>query len=247
MIGCLPISTPPRAWSVSVIVPVYNEADLIVDSLRTIGEFLGAHFADYEILVVESGSTDGSDRACDAIADIQPRMRVVHEGSRRGYGSAVRQGWSEARLDLVWVITPDLPFPLEVVLQALPLLDSHDCVLSFRSVDRRGPPRRLQSAVYNATLRLVLGLRVQHVNSAFKLVRREVVQQLSLVSNGWFIDAELIYRLQEAAIPTALLGVPLIDRSVGRSSVGFRTWVGVLRELWLFLRVRDKVANRLPG
>lgn len=220
--------------SFTVLVPVYNEAQLVTSSLGRIDEFMTSWSNDYEILVIESGSTDGSAALCDEAAAKWRSVRVIHEATRTGYGSALRLGISNATRRFLWVVTLDVPFPLESVFAALPLLDTHDAVLSYRSRDPRGFPRRVQSAVYNLLLRVLLGLRARHANSAFKVLRLSAVRAIPLVSRGWFIDAELLYRLQERGARCAVIGVPLIDRSAGASTVRFGTWVGVLRELVRF-------------
>jgi glycosyltransferase involved in cell wall biosynthesis len=222
------------ASSFTVLVPVYNEAQLVMTSLGRIDEFMSSSSTDYEVLVIESGSTDGSAALCDEAAATWPRVRVIHEARRTGYGSALRLGFSNATGTFVWVVTLDMPFPLESLLTALPLLDSHDAVLSYRSRDPRGFGRKVQSAVYNLLLRVLLGLRARHANSAFKVLRLSTVRAMPLVSAGWFIDAELLYRLQERGARCAFIGVPLIDRSAGSSTVRFGTWIGVLRELVRF-------------
>jgi glycosyltransferase involved in cell wall biosynthesis len=227
--------------SFSVIVPVYNEADLVIPSLERIDGFMSSWSTDYEIVVIESGSTDGSGPLCDEAARTSPTIRVVHEPTRAGYGSAIRLGFANATRTFAWIVTLDVPFPLESILTAAPLLDSHDCVLSYRSEDPRGIGRRFQSAVYNLLLHVLLGIRARQINSAFKVMRAGVVKEIPLGSAGWFIDAELLYRLQERGIKCAEIGVPLVDRSAGASTVGLNTWVGVLREMlrfWVQVRLR---------
>jgi glycosyltransferase involved in cell wall biosynthesis len=225
---------PLMAASFTVLVPVYNEAQLVMPSLEQISVFMNSWSPDYEILVIESGSTDGSAKLCDDAASRWPRVRVIHEPSRTGYGSALRLGIANATRTFVWVVTLDLPFPLESVFAAVPLLETHDAVLSYRSSDPRGPVRKLQSVAYNLILRSLLGLRARHANSAFKVLRVSTVRAIPLTSTGWFIDAELLYRLQERGARTTTIGVPLIDRSAGSSTVRFGTWIGVLRELMRF-------------
>lgn len=244
--------TSPRletrtAYSVSVITPVYNEVTLLRSATATILDFLGEHFDDYELILVESGSTDGSSELCTQLAAEDPRIRVFHEGARRGFGSALKLGYRSARKDLVWTITADQPFPLSAVLAAIPLLDRYECVLSFRSQDDRGWQRRVQSAVYNALVTSLLGLRVRHVNSAFKLYKRDVLLRLPYRSDSWFIDAEIIYHLTRAGIPFTEIPVELIDRTEGHSSITLRTPVALLKELWQFARsATSRVAPAPP-
>ncbi|MGH7388979.1 MAG: glycosyltransferase [Candidatus Rokuibacteriota bacterium] len=221
-------------WSVSVVIPVYNEASLIESTVLAVDAFLEQHFRDYEIVVIESGSTDGTGDICDRVA--RARVRVIHEGARNGFGSAVRLGWAHARKDLVWLVAPDVTFPLESILDALPFLDDHDCVLSYRSRDPRTAFRRLQSFVYNRLARLVLGLRVRHVNSSFKLLKRDVVARLPVRSSGWFLDTELVYRIEHEGVRYVEIPVELVERQAGRSSITPLTSVSVARELIAFLR-----------
>lgn len=230
--------------SVSVIMPVYNEVNAIPDAVRTIDGFMSGYVADYEILLIESGSTDGSGEACDQLAADFSRVRVVHEGAKRGFGSAVRRGHVEATKEVVWMITADLPFPLEVLTVALPLLKDNDCVLSYRSRDPRRVTRRVQSFVYNTLVRATLGIRVYHVNSAFKLFRRDVLPSLRLRSNSWFLDTEMVYRVQEQQLRFVEIPVPLVDRVSGTSSVGSGAPLALARELRMFARENGRLARR---
>ena len=231
-------------YSISVVMPVYNEAVTLPAAVALIDRFLAAHFRDHEILLIESGSTDGSGAACDRLATSLPAVRVVHEGARNGYGSALQLGFQAATGDLVWMITADLPFPLDAVLQAVPLLDRYDVVLSYRSRDRRSIPRRVQSVVYNWLVKRLLRLPVRHVNSAFKLYKRDTLRSLPLASRTWFIDAEIVHGVVHGGIPFVEIPVALIDRADRASSITPGTPRRLLRELWAFSR--HAAARRAP-
>lgn len=219
------------ARSLSTIVPVLNEVEAVGTAVEKIHEFVAAHFDDFEILIVESGSTDGSFEACDRLAAELPAVEVIHEGAANGFGSALRLGFGRATKDLVWVVSADLPFPLEKMLEALPLFDEHDCVLSYRVEDDRGAFRRFQSVVYNALAKSLLGLDVTHVNSTFKVYRRGVIQRLPIESRGWMADAEIVYRLERGGVRFTEIPVPLIDRTAGRSTLGPLTPLKMFRDL----------------
>jgi glycosyltransferase involved in cell wall biosynthesis len=221
--------------SVSTIVPVYNERQAIGPAVEAIDRFLQATFADYEILLIESGSTDGTADACDRIAATHQRIVVIHEGARRGFGSALKVGFRQASKDLLWVVTADLPFSLESMSAALRLLDRYDCVLSYRSADPRSLGRRVQSAIYHTLVRSVLRLPMRHVNSAFKVLKREIAASVTPRADGWFFDAELLYRIHQQGVSWTEIPVPLLDRQTGRGSVGLWTFFSVLRELLAFV------------
>ena len=235
------MNTPLHTYSLSVIIPVYNEAELLGEAVHRVNTFIAAHFADYELVIIESGSTDGTGELCDRLGAELPAVRVIHEGGRNGFGSALKRGYKEATKDWVWFITADTPFPLESMLEAMKLFPTHDCVLSFRSEDtRKSFFRKIQSVVYNNLVKILLGLRVRHVNSAFKVFKREVIQSLPLISNGWFIDAETLYWLTKRKVKYTEIPVPLIDRTGGHSTITLSTPLTLLKELRHFLRERKK-------
>jgi len=229
--------TPAR--SVTVIVPIYNDAVLLPTAVAAVDAFLGARPDwEYEILIVESGSTDGTARVADDLAAANPRVRVVHEGAKRGFGSGLRLGYAEARGSWFWLVTADLPFPLEVFDQAAPLTATHEAILSYRTSDVRPLGRRAQSLVFNALVRTVLRLPFRNINSAFKLLRGDLVRRFPLRSNGWLIDAELLYWLRTSGARWTEIPVPLVDRITGRSTVGIAAPFQVLVELVRFLRAK---------
>jgi glycosyltransferase involved in cell wall biosynthesis len=230
------METKRHPFSLSIVVPVYNEILALENGLTTVSTFLESHGFDHEILVVESGSTDGTGEKCDVLAGVLPHVRVIHEGARNGFGSAIKLGYQQARKDLVWIITVDLFFPLEAIFEAMPLLAQYDYVASYRSEDTRGLYRKMQSFVYNKLITLTLGLKVRHVNSGFKVIKRQLLSHVDLTSRGWFVDAELLYHLQKDGRTFVEIPVPLFDRTQGRSSVGALAFVKVLKEWWAFLR-----------
>jgi glycosyltransferase involved in cell wall biosynthesis len=235
------VSTHPSSESLSVIIPVYNEVELLGEAVHRINAFVGEHFADYELVIIESGSNDGTGDLCDRLATELAHVRVIHEGARNGFGSALKRGYKEATKDWVWFVTADTPFPLESMLEARKLFPTNDCVLSYRSEDtRKSFFRKIQSVVYNNLVKMSLGLRVKHVNSAFKVFKREVIQSLPLISNGWFIDAETLYWLTQRKVKYTEIPVPLIDRTGGHSTITLSTPLTLLKELRRFLQERKK-------
>ena len=235
------MNTTQTTYSMSVIIPVFNEVELLGEAVRRVNAFIAEHFGDYEVVIIESGSTDGTGELCDRLASEIPQVRVIHEGGRNGFGSALKRGYKEATKEWVWFITADTPFPLESMLDAIKLFPTNDCVLSYRSEDtRKSAFRKIQSVVYNTLVKATLGLRVKHVNSAFKVFKREVIQSLPLISNGWFIDAETLYWLTKRKVKYTEIPVPLIDRTGGHSTITLSTPITLLKELRHFLRERKK-------
>ncbi len=230
-----------KDYSVSVIIPVYNEINLLEASVYKIDNFLKSNFRDYEIIIIESGSNDGTAKKCDESAASLTDVKLIHEGSRNGFGSALKLGYRHATKDLIWLVTVDLPFPLESILLALPLLSKYDYILSYRSKDNRQLMRKIQSFVYNVIVKFSLGLKQKHVNSAFKVFKRNIVKDLNLISNSWIIEAEIIYRLKNKNVSYAEIPIPLINRTQGRSSIRGLDFISVFKELVFFVRMKDNL------
>jgi dolichol-phosphate mannosyltransferase len=218
--------------SVSVVMPVYNEAELLRPAVASVSEFLAARPDwEFEIVIVESGSTDGSDQIADELAGQNSKVRVLHEGAKRGFGSGVRLGYSQARKDWVWLVTADLPFPLVAFDQAAVFVDDYDAILSYRSADNRSALRHIWSGGYFWLSKVILGLPFRSVNSAFKLLRRDLVARLDLRENGWIVDAELLRGIHRSHARWVEIPVPLVERTAGASSVGAMTPLAMLADL----------------
>ncbi|MCE5252282.1 glycosyltransferase family 2 protein [bacterium] len=224
-------------YSITVVTPVYNEETLLEESIALIDTFLSRHFTDYEILIIESGSTDRSGEICDRLSGRYDRITVIHEGSRNGFGSALKLGFNNAAKDIVCVITADMPFPLDTIVRALPLLEQNDCVLSYRSKDnRRSYFRKIQSFVFNALIKLIFRLRMKHSSSAFKIFRRTTLQKMTFISNGWFVDIEILYWITENKVKYIEIPVELIERQSGESTITLFTPFLIIKEMFKFYK-----------
>lgn len=223
-------------YSISVVFPLYNEAGIVEEALLALIAFFRESFREWEIVVVESGSTDHSPEICDRLAREHEHIRVFHQHEREGFGSGVKLGYANARMDLIWVIPPDICFPLDSVFRAIPLLEDHDCVLSYRSEDPRSLLRRITSVGFNTLVKTVFGLKQKHVNSALKLFKADLIKSLPLHSNGWFLDTEILVELRKRGIKYAEIPVVLIDRTSGESTIKPITVLAMLREMFDYLR-----------
>jgi len=230
--------------SVTAIVPVYNEKQAIRYSIDKLYQFMASHLLDFEILIVESGSTDNTDKICEEISNRRAEVVVFHEERKNGFGSGLRLGVKNASKDYVWIVPVDLPFQLETLLDALELLDDYDCVLSYRAEDRRHFARKVQSFIYYMLCRVLLGIKVKSINSAFKFYRTELLKTFEIISNGWFIDAEIICRLQQLDAKIVEIPVDVLDRIHGTSKVGTFDSLGVIKEMLVFRKIlKNKVGK----
>jgi glycosyltransferase involved in cell wall biosynthesis len=191
-----------------------------------------------EIVVIDDASTDGSGALADRLAEAHPELRVIHHVSNRGLGGAIKTGLSNASKDWALYIDSDLPIDLSESLLAVPLaLDGNDLVIGWRKNRSEGIKREIMSWVYNRMVRLFFGLKVIDVNFAFKMIRREILQHISLDSEGSFIDAELLIRARRLGANIAEMGLDYYPRTAGVSTLASSSVVlKIFSEMWAFAK-----------
>jgi glycosyltransferase involved in cell wall biosynthesis len=219
---------------------MYNEESNIEEAVRRAVSILPRHADAFEVILVDDGSRDRTGGIADRLSAADPRIRVVHHGTNRGYGAALRSGIDAARYDWIFYTDGDNQFDLEEIRLLLPLCPQNDIVTGYR-IDRRDPfNRKLNAWIFNLAMRLFFGLRVRDVDCAFKLYRRSIFDGFPLRSNGAMIDAEILARARARGARIAEVGVHHYPRTAG-SQTGASPFV-ILRafrelfRLWAELR-----------
>ena len=235
----------PPFERLSVFYPMWNEEEYI-DRAITFGRracerlLAAGDIADYELIIVDDCSTDSTGRRADELAAADPRIRVVHHTRNRKLGGSIRTGLATATGDVVLYTDADLPFDMLELHKALRLLRTYEAdVVSAYRFDRtdEGLVRVVYSALYNALVRLLFGVRVRDVNFAFKVCRASIFDHISLKSEGSFIDAELIVRAKKLGNPIVQFGVDYFPRTRGVSTLSSPSViVKILREAFALRR-----------
>jgi glycosyltransferase involved in cell wall biosynthesis len=160
----------------TVVIPVYNEERILPSALADLTAGLDRRGLDYEIVLAENGSTDGTTALLDRLTSANPRLRAFHCGTPN-YGAALKQGMLEARGELVFCDEIDLCdlsfYDTALGLLADPTLDMVVGSKAARgAVDRRPLIRRVATRVHNGILRLLLGFQGTDTHG-LKAFRRE--------------------------------------------------------------------------
>jgi glycosyltransferase involved in cell wall biosynthesis len=224
--------------SLSIFFPAYNDAPSIGRLVERADRAARRLADDYEIIVVDDGSSDDTQAVLEALAASLPRLRVIRHATNRGYGGALRSGFQAARHDAVFYTDGDGqydPGELESLWQALG--QGADFAQGFKRRRSDSLHRVAIGALYRSAVRVLFGLRVRDVDCDFRLIRREVLQRIALSARSGAICVELVRKAQDTGACFVEVPVHHYPRLHGRSHAFRPAQVAhMLRELWRLWR-----------
>ena len=231
--------------SVSVCFPAYNEEATIADVLREAHELLSRGGVDYEILVCNDGSKDGTGEIIDQVARELPRMRVLHHERNLGIRETFEHLYREASKDFVFLNSTDRQWQTSILFEMLPLAKEWDIVIAARKKKHYGLAREIVSRSFNLIPVALFGVRTYDAG-AVKLVRREIIERFELVSRSPFTEAERLIKAARAGYRITEYPVEVSARQTGkaqgvRGDVLKEAVLDVARVWWSLRRRNEKV------
>ena len=232
-------------------MPTYNESLNVLPLSRELLA-LGPQF---EVLVIDDDSPDGTWKLVGEAARSEPRLHLLHRTTERGRGSAGRDGFVKALemgADAVIEMDADFSHQPKFVPALLARLDEPGrevgLVLGSRTISggsdaERSMLRRWITALANTYIRIVLGVPVKDCNSGFRCWRRSTLEKIRVgeaFSRGPAIVQELLFKTARAKIAVAEVPIDFIERKLGESTLTFRIlikgYTTVLQLRWMALR-----------
>jgi glycosyltransferase involved in cell wall biosynthesis len=216
---------PTTALAVSVVMPAFNEAEILESSVRAVVEGLRSRGRNFELIVVENGSTDGTAAIADGLAGGDPEVRAEHR-AEADYGRALRAGLLAAQGDAIVNFDADfydLAFLTSAVERVL-APDGPAIVVGTKrgegATDERTVLRRVATATFSTVLRVGFGLHVSDTHG-IKAMRRAAVEPYARVCTFGqdLFDTELILRVERAGLRTAEIPVLVTELRPARSSL----------------------------
>ncbi len=185
--------------SLSACFPAYNDAGTIPTMIIRALQTLPAVADDYEVVVINDGSTDDTGRVLDELAQYYPRLRVIHRAQPSGYGGVLRGLFAAAQKEWIFYTDGDAQYDArELAVLAGAAVAGVDMVQGYK-IKRHDPVHRVVIGLaYQYFVKLAFGLRIRDVDCDFRLMRRSIFDHVRLESTTGTITFELVKKVQDA-------------------------------------------------
>ena len=204
--------------SITAFFPCYNDATTIGDLVLTADATLRTLTDDHEIIVVNDGSRDNSAEVLRQLATRVERLRIVTHETNRGYGAALRSGFSNATKDLVFYTDGDGQYDVAELPILLMLLTDDTHFVNGMKMTRRDPGYRVFFGnLHRFVTRWMFWLPVSDVDCDFRLIRRSILERVSLKSSSGSICVELVKQAQRTGAQFREVSVHHYARRAGES------------------------------
>lgn len=235
---------------ISLVLPMFNEAPGVDQTLATVLRMLNAGFANFEIIVADDASTDGSTALVEKWAERDGRIRLVKLARNERFGGALRAGLAAARNEALIYTDFDLPIDLSCLPRLINELGTAEVLTGYNGDNCKHANWRFAiiSRVYNVLVRTLFDLELRDINFGLKALRKSVWEQLNLRSCSPFVDAELFVQAKQLGFTMKEVPVPFLFRTAGQSHI--RRWDVIAQTLldmarfWVAIKVHPRKIAR---
>ena len=217
---------------ISVFFPVYKDETTVRNlALKTIS-VLKEIANNYEIIIVNDGSPDKSGEIANELAAEYPFIKAIHHPTNLGYGAAIKTGFKNSQYQWICFTDGDDEYDINDLKKLIKLKNFYDLIITFRYVKLYSNFRIFVSAFYNKLFRFVFRTRYRDISTGLRLMRKEVYDELTLISDSPFVGAEITVRTMLKGYRVGELGIQTFPREVGRgSSVSFKNIINTLKDM----------------
>ena len=227
--------------SISAFFPCYNEQDNITRVVEQALTVLEKLKADFEVIIVNDGSSDSTGQIADELAGQKDRVKVVHHRTNLGYGAALQSGFKAATKEIVFYTDGDGQFDINEMPPLLRLMEQYDIVSCYRLNRQDNLVRKINGWCWTKLVCLLFGMKIRDIDCAFKLYKKEIFDNIKVVSTGALIDAEILARAVRKGYRVTQQGIHHYPRTAGaQTGANLRVILRAFKEL---LKLRGEISK----
>ncbi|MBA3826518.1 MAG: glycosyltransferase family 2 protein [Ktedonobacterales bacterium] len=237
---------PLTLRGLSVVLPAWNEAANIRATTEGVVATLSDLAPNFEVIIVDDGSTDATGAIADDLAAQEARVRVIHHPTNQGYGAAVISGFDAATQELLFFMDSDGQFDIKDIAFLLTAFEQGeaDVILGYRKHRQDAPMRILNAWAWKQLVSFLFGLHVRDIDCAFKLMPTRLVRIADVHARGAMVNTELLAKFVRMGITMEQVPVGHYPRRAGKATgANLRVILNAFREL---LRLADKLRQWSP-
>ncbi len=236
-----------KSPGLSVFFPAYNDAATIASLVIAAVQTASRLTPDFEVIVVNDGSTDATASIADELARLYPQVRVVTHERNRGYGGALQSGFAAATKEYVFYTDGDAQYDPREMERLWAHLDPGIDLVNGYKISRSDPLHRIFiGRLYHHTVKLLFGLEVRDVACDFRLIRRSIFDRVRLEKTSGVICLEMMKKIHDAGFVIGEVPVHHYHRAYGKSQFfNFRRLVRTAFDV--FRLWQELVLRRAPA
>lgn len=217
-----------RSPQLSLVLPVHNQESIISPVTQDIVKTLKNSKIDYEIILVENGSTDQTYQSIKKLTLKNPRIKAIR--AAKGYGSAIIKGLNQTKGRYVSYMPSDGQLDPDLLPKLYKLItaQNYDLVKIKRST-RESRIRKIRSKVFNLLARILFKITVVDINGSPRIFLRNWLPILKIKSRDSFIDAEMAIKVYYLGWKIKEIPALTLPRKGGKSTVSFKTVIEFLK------------------
>jgi len=236
--------------SITAFCPCYNDGGTIGSMVILMDESCRKLTDDYEIIVVDDGSSDRSRNILDELKLKYSKLKVILHEKNRGYGGALRSGFTAASKDMIFYTDGDFQYDVsELELLYNAMKDGIDVVNGYK-IERSDPlHRKVIGRLYHYMMKVMFGLKIRDVDCDFRLIRRYVFDKIQLTYDSGVICLEMVKKIQDAGFQFAEVPVNHYFRAYGKSQFFnfrriFNVGINVLQLWWKLVVLKGNTSGK---
>ena len=220
----------------SLVIPFYNEEDNVERVIQEIIREFYLNKIDYEIVAVNNGSTDDTEKILNKLNKLNPRIKISVVVKNTGYGNGIITGINQAGGNFIGYHWGDGQVPPKYITEIFYKMKkgNYDLGKITRIHREYSLTRKIVSKFFNILFPLLFGVNSKDINGCPKIMKGELLKSLKLESKDWFLDAEIMIKAKRKKYKMLELPAEYRKRTGGKSKVRLYTLLELLKNIIRF-------------